>query len=253
MGRDVLKQKDLHKLDAMFHHVVWTTPTINKMASKPLLKPSVLECNLQQLDTLCSRGIEPNVWDLEQYATTPHIAGHVLTYIQQYYGDIRDKNVLDLGCGCGILSIGCAMLGAKRVHGVDVDQTSLEIFKDNIEEWDLEGVVSITKGNVSADLDLTAYGPFDVVVMNPPFGTKHTPGIDRLFVDTALRFAPVVYSMHKLSTCNYWHRHGREMNCHVTIIESIKYNIKNQHKRHKKNSVNIEVGLLKFDKNDLTK
>ena len=189
------------------------------------------------------------MWDLEQYATTPHIAAQVLTHIQQYYRDIQDKNVLDLGCGCGILSIGCAVLGAKRVHGVDVDKTSLNIFRDNIKEWDLEGVVSVNEGNVSADIDLTTYGPFDVVVMNPPFGTKRNPGIDRLFVDTALRFAPVVYSMHKLSTSDYWQRHAREMNCHVEIIEAIKYNIKKQHKRHKKNSVDIDVGLLKFDKN----
>jgi len=38
------------------------------------------------------------------------------------FGDISGCTVADLGCGCGILSIGAALLGASYVLGVDLDE-----------------------------------------------------------------------------------------------------------------------------------
>jgi predicted RNA methylase len=32
---------------------------------------------------------------------------------QSSFGDIEDKDVLDLGCGCAVLSIASVMMGAK--------------------------------------------------------------------------------------------------------------------------------------------
>ena len=40
---------------------------------------------------------------------------------EQQYGDISDKAVIDLGCGCGKLSIAATMMGAGYTLGVDVD------------------------------------------------------------------------------------------------------------------------------------
>ena len=40
--------------------------------------------------------------------------------------------VLDLGCGNGILGIGCLLLGAKLVCAVDVDFSALEIATTNL-------------------------------------------------------------------------------------------------------------------------
>ena len=44
--------------------------------------------------------------ELEQYPTDPHLAASVLYTAQSSFGDIEDKAVLDIGAGCGILSIG---------------------------------------------------------------------------------------------------------------------------------------------------
>ena len=44
--------------------------------------------------------------DLEQYATDPHLAASVLYTMESSFGDVQDKSVLDLGAGCGVLSIG---------------------------------------------------------------------------------------------------------------------------------------------------
>ena len=40
---------------------------------------------------------------------------------------VKDKNVLDLGCGSGVSSIAASMAGAKKVTANDIDQTALFI------------------------------------------------------------------------------------------------------------------------------
>ncbi|KAJ1805882.1 hypothetical protein LPJ75_005189, partial [Coemansia sp. RSA 2598] len=55
---------------------------------------------------------EPKV-QLEQYPTTAHLASRILYTAESSFGDIDDKAVVDLGCGCGMLSVAAAMMGAK--------------------------------------------------------------------------------------------------------------------------------------------
>lgn len=44
---------------------------------------------------------------------------------------IAGRRVLDVGCGSGILSIGCAKLGAAHVLGVDIEPGAVEVAKVN--------------------------------------------------------------------------------------------------------------------------
>jgi ribosomal protein L11 methyltransferase len=46
---------------------------------------------------------------------------------------IKDKTVIDYGCGSGILAIAAALLGAKQVIGVDIDPQALEATQANAE------------------------------------------------------------------------------------------------------------------------
>ncbi len=52
---------------------------------------------------------------------------------------------------------------------------------------------------------------FDTVVMNPPFGTRRA-GIDTAFVMQGMKYANVVYSLHKTST--------REVSCLINNTKS---------------------------------
>jgi ribosomal protein L11 methyltransferase len=45
--------------------------------------------------------------------------------------DVKDKYVIDYGCGSGILAIAAALLGAKKVIGVDTDPQALEATQAN--------------------------------------------------------------------------------------------------------------------------
>lgn len=86
------------------------------------IKLRKLEEYLQGID-----GFEkPNIL-LEQYATPSHIASVMLYTIQTKYGDIESKFVGDLGCGCGMLSIGAFLLGATHTVGFDIDPNALEV------------------------------------------------------------------------------------------------------------------------------
>lgn len=48
--------------------------------------------------------------------------------------ELKDKKVLDLGCGSGILSIGALLMDAKEASLVDIDSNSVRIAGENIEK-----------------------------------------------------------------------------------------------------------------------
>ncbi|KPW66419.1 Ribosomal protein L11 methyltransferase [Pseudomonas syringae pv. broussonetiae] len=45
--------------------------------------------------------------------------------------DLKGCNVLDFGCGSGILAIAALLLGAEQAVGTDIDVQALEAFRDN--------------------------------------------------------------------------------------------------------------------------
>ncbi|EGH94753.1 ribosomal protein L11 methyltransferase, partial [Pseudomonas amygdali pv. lachrymans str. M302278] len=45
--------------------------------------------------------------------------------------DLKDCNVLDFGCGSGILAIAALLLGAEQAVGTDIDVQALEASRDN--------------------------------------------------------------------------------------------------------------------------
>ena len=67
-------------------------------------------------------------------------------------------NVLDYGCGSGILAIAAAKLGADPVHGVDIDPQAILAAQANAERNDVSACF--------ADSELPISGQFDLVVAN---------------------------------------------------------------------------------------
>ena len=130
-----------------------------------------LEGYLQQVDVFEN----PKV-DLEQYPTTPHIAAHMLYTIDNTFGDIEGKLVGDLGCGCGVLSIGSCLLGSAMTFAFDVDSDALEIASKNCVEFEL-GTCELIQCDVQEFSPCDRWSKaFDTVIMNPPFGTKNNKG-----------------------------------------------------------------------------
>ncbi|MEA0554978.1 50S ribosomal protein L11 methyltransferase [Lysinibacillus irui] len=70
--------------------------------------------------------------------------------------------VVDIGTGSGVLSIGAALLGAKSVHALDLDEVAVRSAQENVALNKVEDKVAVFHGNL---LD-TVKEPADVVVAN---------------------------------------------------------------------------------------
>jgi putative methylase len=132
--------------------------------------------------------------DLEQYRTPPELAAHLI-HRADLQGDIQDRNIIDLGCGTGMLALGAALRGPETVVGVDIDGDPLRTARTNERKVGSQTAVSwIRADGTRAPLSPTG----DVtVVMNPPFGAQSgNEHADRRFLATAADIADVSYSVH---------------------------------------------------------
>jgi ribosomal protein L11 methyltransferase len=80
------------------------------------------------------------------------------------------KNVLDMGCGSGILGIGAALLGAEHIDAVDIDMVATRIAVENAEKNGLpEGKMDVFCGNVLSDeafWNKFAEQKYDIILAN---------------------------------------------------------------------------------------
>lgn len=74
----------------------------------------------------------------------------------------KGDNVLDVGCGSGILSIAAAFLGAGDVLGVDIDPIAVEVSSENIKLNKVEDISNAQFGDLTKGIDYEA----DIVVAN---------------------------------------------------------------------------------------
>lgn len=75
--------------------------------------------------------------------------------------DVRDKTVLDVGCGSGVLGIAAVLLGARAAVGVDNDPDALRSAAENVELNAVAGQLRLMNEDLR-DLD----SPADIVLAN---------------------------------------------------------------------------------------
>lgn len=75
-------------------------------------------------------------------------------------GNGSDRDILDFGCGSGILAIAALRMGAKAAMGVDIDPLALDATGDNARR---NGVSDRLRTAAALDAD---DGPYDLVVAN---------------------------------------------------------------------------------------
>ncbi len=82
----------------------------------------------------------------------------------------ENKNVLDMGCGSGILGIGAALLGAEHIDAVDIDMVASRIAEENAVKNNLpQGKMDVFCGNVLTDEDFWnqfANNKYDIILAN---------------------------------------------------------------------------------------
>lgn len=155
------------------------------------MKKKELELILQKIEQPEKIKVE-----FEQYMTPAFIASDIL-WRAYYNGDIEGKFVIDLGCGTGIFSIGCALLNARKVIGIDIDEKMIEIAKREAKKF-----------NVCVEFILMDVEEFyekgDVVIMNPPFGAQYSNRkADRIFIEKAMEVSDAFYSLHLKDSASF--------------------------------------------------
>jgi len=161
-------------------------------------------------------------------------------YIAHAHADIEGKRVIDLGCGTGMLSIGAALLGAKDVIGVDVDEQSVRIAHRIAQE----------KG-LNIDFYVMDIGelkePGDTVIMNPPFGCQ-VPHADVPFLEKALELCPVTYSLHSTESEDFIRKSAKRLNAKVTFEKRFTYEIRHIFEFHRKDRMDFRATLFRIQR-----
>ncbi|WKX99057.1 hypothetical protein Q1695_014155 [Nippostrongylus brasiliensis] len=210
------------------------------------MKPKRLEWMLSDL-----RSFEnPNI-SLEQYATSPELAISIVDAIDRLVA-LDGCFVADLGCGCGILMSTVALAHQPAaVVGIDIDEYALSICKENLELLDVEHSCDLVQADV-LQLPNSMYGQFDVVITNPPFGTKKNAGMDMQFVRAGLemlRIGGSLFSLHKSSTRDYILKTANKWtDTDARCVAELRWNLESTYKFHKKKSVDIAVDLIHYKK-----
>ena len=202
-----------------------------------------------QLAIILSRlkGFESPKVKKEQYMTDSEVAASVL-WNAYLLGDIEGRVVLDLGCGTGILGIGSLLLGAKQAIFVDSDLDAIKKgVKNNIQLVESEGYKLGKAKLMHKPVEEAQEVQAEVVVQNPPFGTKNK-GMDVIFVGKALETAPIVYSLHKSETKAYLEAFAAKKNAKITHIWDFKYPLKATMQFHRRRMHCINVSCMRFEK-----
>lgn len=194
-----------------------------------------LEIRLQALS-----GFREPKLRLEQYATTAHLAARLAYTANTEYCDVADGAALDLGSGCGMLCAALALSGSPFVLGVEIDGDAMLVCQENT--VDLPQIDLILGDALSARRFVRPSFTFEMVVTNPPFGTKNNAGADVAFLNAALGMAShSVYSFHKTSTRVFLTSKFPG----AKPIAAMSFELPAQHRFHRHDSVSINVDLIR--------
>jgi predicted RNA methylase len=100
---------------------------------------------------------------------------HMIYTAATTYDDIREKIIADLGCGCGMLSIAAAMMGARKVLAIDIDKDALAICRRNLQDL---GIIDLESDGEEDDFEK---GPEDFEIESDFAGQSESE--DRSFSD----------------------------------------------------------------------
>jgi putative methylase len=207
------------------------------VVSSPPRSKKELELLLERAPTFSNP-----VRELEQYVTPSDIASELL-WSAYMLGLIKDKKVVDLGCGTCRLAYGAALLGASQIICVDIDREALKIGRDFMAYEVPNTLVEYVEADIRSTLPLRNVNDC-TVVMNPPFGVW-SRGADMEFLQAAISMCKNVFSIHKKSQGlqERLKAVAREYN----IIANRKMRLGMSYSTHKRRSYYVDVLLIMFN------
>ncbi|MBP1927363.1 ribosomal protein L11 methyltransferase [Sedimentibacter acidaminivorans] len=134
------------------------------VSDRIVIKPSWEEYK-ESIDGKIVLEIDPGM----SFGTGQHFTTRLC--IEQIEKNLKgDMEVLDMGCGSGILSIASILLGAKSAVGVDIDENAVRIAKENAAINNIyDDKFTVHCGNVTDDKmlqDKIGYNKYDMIAVN---------------------------------------------------------------------------------------
>ncbi len=128
-----------------------------KLTDRIVIKPTWEEYFAQPTDIIVE--MDPGM----AFGTGTHETTQMCSILLDKY--MKDgSEVLDVGCGTGILSIIAAKLGAKKVEAIDIDEVAVKVAKENIEINGESLKISAFKG-ILTDIGQDEH-KYDIIVAN---------------------------------------------------------------------------------------
>lgn len=118
-----------------------------KIGERLVIKPSWEEYQAKDGEVIID--IDPGM----AFGTGIHASTRFcMKFVDQYVQG--GENIVDAGCGSGILSIAAAKLGAARVFAMDVDELAVKIARENISLNHLETIIAAQAGDIIEEIRL---------------------------------------------------------------------------------------------------
>jgi len=120
-----------------------------------------------------------------------------------------------------------------------LENRALADFEDS--EWD------IVQADVTQMSDVKCFQS-DIVLTNPPFGTKNNSGIDFEFLRAAQKIArEAIYSLHKSTCRDGLKRRCKKIGLEGEVVAELQFDLPKTYKFQKKSVKNINVDLWRFE------
>lgn len=176
---------------------------------------------------------------------TPPLVAAQLLYQIYLNENVEEMVVAELGVGTGMIIAGLIFIGAYHSLGVEIDQKYVRVAQRQLQEKVEGASYELIQGDV-AQLRLKTK-MVDLVVMNPPFGTKQE-GIDAKFLEVAMTICSgPIYSMHKSSTRGFLQKFAEHHSYKFELIMEVSFPLKKRFKGyHKKEMAFTQVDVIKL-------
>ncbi len=167
---------------------------------------------------------------------TPPEAAAELLFEALARGDLKDRSVLDLGSGTGRLALGAALLGARKVVGVEQDSDAVRVAHENSVRLGVE--CRWVEGPVDAWSETA-----ETVVMNPPFGAQRKHA-DAPFWDRAFTLAErAIYAFSLAESRTFIARQAVARAARIEATRPIRWELPATFPHHRKPRVSLSVDL----------
>ena len=89
--------------------------------------------------------------------------------------EINADNILDIGCGTGLLSLMLAQKTKAQIDAVEIDKNAFEQAKENINLTEWKEQINIHHGSI---IDFKSPKKYGLIICNPPFYENQLKSID---------------------------------------------------------------------------